>query len=171
MTGAASGGVDGDGEGPREGDEVGFAAVLSPSLFSPGETPTMNHASTPDGHEGAGGAGERPGAARHPRDGALPPADGDGFGLPGGGFFAAGDAELGDDFGDVVLGGGEGDVEALGDLFVGEAFAEEVEDLPFAGGEDVGMGRAAAPRRGSFGGHGEISVRLVWGNYTSRFGS
>ena len=47
-------------------------------------------------------------------------------------------------FGNVVLGGGEGDVEALGDLFVGEVLAEEVEDLPFAWGEDVGVGRAAA---------------------------
>ena len=118
--------------------------------------------------EGAGGAGERPGAARHPRGRALPPADGDGFGLPGGGFFAAGEAELGEDLGDVVLGGGETDVEALGDLFVGEAFAEEVEDLPFARGEDVGMGRAAAAASGAFGGHCEISVGLVWGNYTSR---
>jgi hypothetical protein len=34
-------------------------------------------------------------------------------------------------------------------------------DLPFARGEDVGMGRAAAS--GAFGGHCEISVGLVVG--------
>jgi hypothetical protein len=53
--------------------------------------------------------------------------------LPGGGLFAGVDAELGDDLGDVVFGSGEGDVEALGDAFVREALAEEVEDLPLAG--------------------------------------
>jgi hypothetical protein len=48
-------------------------------------------------------------------------------------LFAGLDAELGDDLGDVVFGSGEGDVEALGDAFVREALAEEVEDLPLAG--------------------------------------
>jgi len=62
----------------------------------------------------------------------------------------------------VVLGGGRGDVEAVGDLFVGEALAEEGEDLPLAGGEDVGVGRAASL------GHGVLSVRLRRWNYTSR---
>ena len=70
------------------------------------------------------------------------------------------DAELGDDFGDVVLGGREGDVEAVGDLFVGEAFAEKGEDLPLARGEDVGVGRAAALA------HRETSLRRIRRNYT-----
>ena len=64
----------------------------------------------------------------------------------------------------MVLGGGERDVEAAGDLFVGEAFADEEEDLPLAGGEDVRVGRAAAFA------HGRISVRLWRWNYTSRLG-
>ena len=41
----------------------------------------------------------------------------------------------------------------MGDLFVGETLAEEVDDLPFARGEDVWMGRSAALA------HGEISLR------------
>jgi len=68
----------------------------------------------------------------------------------------------------VIFGGGEGDVEALRDAFVGEALAEEVEDLPFAGGEDVGVWRAAAAPAGGLGSDGEISIRLRSGNYTSR---
>lgn len=66
---------------------------------------------------------------------------------PGGGLFAGLDAEPGEDLGDVVLGGGGGDVEALGDLFVREAFAEEGEDLPFARCEDVGVGGRPLLRR------------------------
>ena len=64
----------------------------------------------------------------------------------------------------MVLGGGEADVEAEGDLFVGEAVPQEGEDLSLPGGEDVGVGRAAALA------HGEISVRRVRWNYTSRQG-
>jgi len=63
----------------------------------------------------------------------------------------------------VVFGGGGGDVETVGDLFVGEVLAEEVEDLPLAWGEDVGVGRAAALA------HGDDSVRRVRRNYTSRW--
>jgi hypothetical protein len=59
-------------------------------------------------------------------------------------LFAGGEVELGEDLRDVVFGSGGADVEAVGDLFVGEVLAEEVEDLPLAWGEDVGVGRAAA---------------------------
>ncbi|TMF97380.1 MAG: hypothetical protein E6I03_13625 [Chloroflexi bacterium] len=70
----------------------------------PREKAEGNERGEPDGC-----SGERPGAAGDPGRGALPPANRDGFGLPGGGFFAGGDAELGDDLWDVVFGGGEGE--------------------------------------------------------------
>lgn len=57
---------------------------------------------------------------------------------------AALDGKLGEDLGDVELGGAQGDAETLGDLFVGEALAQECQHFPLARGKDVGVWRAAA---------------------------
>jgi len=43
----------------------------------------------------------------------------------------------------VELGGVEGDVEAEGDLLVGQALAQEGEDLPLAGRQDIVVARAS----------------------------
>src|SRR5215467_15422267 len=61
----------------------------------------------------------------------------------GGGLGAVGRAELAEQVGDVFFDGGEGDHEVVGDLLVGCAGGEPVQDLRFAGGQRVGQARDA----------------------------
>ena len=49
----------------------------------------------------------------------------------GGDLLSGGEVKLGDELGDVPLGGGEGDAELLGDLSIRVAVRDEVEDLMF----------------------------------------
>ena len=56
------------------------------------------------------------------------------------------DSELGENTGDVVRGRLPADVECIGDLWVGEAVDEKMQDLRLSGGE---TGRTARPRRGT----------------------
>ena len=51
---------------------------------------------------------------------------------------------------------------------LGEALAEEGQHLPLAWGEDVGVRRAASASAGGFASHGEVSLRWIGVNYTSR---
>src|SRR5256885_3348921 len=64
--------------------------------------------------------------------------------LPRRSFVAAVDAELADDLRDVELRAVEGDAEALGDLLVGEALADEREHLPLSRCEGVRVPRPPA---------------------------
>src|SRR4029079_8872865 len=54
---------------------------------------------------------------------------------PRGGGAAGVDAELCEDGGDVMVDGPDGHDQSLGDLLVGEAFADEQQDLVLAAGE------------------------------------
>ena len=57
--------------------------------------------------------------------------DGGGAVGEGGGLAAVGDAELGQDVGDVDAGGFLGDEQGAGDLPVGVALGEVLQDVPF----------------------------------------
>ena len=82
----------------------------------------------------------RPGCGRAHAPG--PPVAADDTGPVGddGGLDAVGGAELGEDRADVVLDGAGAQVEAVGDLGVGEALAEQGEHVELAGGEAAGEG-------------------------------
>jgi hypothetical protein len=62
----------------------------------------------------------------------------------GGGFGARLEAELGQDAADVVLDGSDAEDEAFGDLAVGQAGREELEDLVLSFGEGAVPARSAA---------------------------
>jgi hypothetical protein len=54
---------------------------------------------------------------------------------PGGEFGAGGDAELGEDMGQVHLDGARSDEKPPGDGVVPQAFADQADDLSFGGGQ------------------------------------
>jgi len=77
------------------------------------------------------------------------------FRLPGGEAGAVLQLQLPEHIGDVVFDAGYGDGQVVGDLGVGFACADEFEDAPFGGGEDVGVRWAAsAVEEGSHGAEG-----------------
>src|SRR5438105_1694953 len=54
------------------------------------------------------------------------------------------DSQLGEDRGYVELDGMKTDVEADGNLLVGEAFGHLLEDFPFTRGKDINVGRSSS---------------------------
>jgi hypothetical protein len=86
---------------------------------------------------------------------------------------ARGDADLLEDVLDVVAGGLHGDVEAGGDLLVGEAARQDAQHLHLAireAGRMVGPGRqqALVSRHGEHGGHG-LAVETAGGGIAAEF--
>ena len=63
------------------------------------------------------------------------------------GLFAAADAELREDLRDVIARAVQADAEAVGDLLVGQALSQQLEDFLLSRREEVGVGWASASHR------------------------